>query len=315
MTEYCPYIKYRRRPAVVPRSPSGRLGCGGRSPPTSAYPPALCRGVAAIRRSHLGVWPRRPRRKRRGRSSARLPGRGLMAARGHYGTRHARGRRLRRSVPRASFGFPAPLRRLVKACLASAAGRRLCRRARWLFAVSSAGGRRSASPPPLAVLAPPSARKPLRPFGRRCAAGLALRSGAPSAWRAPSARSGSARSGCASRLPPPAALPRSPALAVGSLPFPAGRRSPCSPSRCARPCPLRRASAAASLAARLPARRRGRRRLFWRFRRAAFSAGSARGDGGRVSRRRQERRRWLQSAALFARRRSTGDWRPQFSCH
>lgn len=65
---------------------------------------------------------RRPRRKRRGRSPARSPGRGCSPLAGFCGTRRARGRRVPRSVPRALFGFPAPLRRLVKACLASAAG-------------------------------------------------------------------------------------------------------------------------------------------------------------------------------------------------
>ncbi len=115
MTEYCPYIKYRRRPAVVPRSPSGRLGCGGRPPPTFAPCPARCRAVAADRRSALGVWPRRPRRSRG--AGARPPACPVAAFRplaGFCGTRRARGRRVPRSVPRALFGFPAPLRRLVK---------------------------------------------------------------------------------------------------------------------------------------------------------------------------------------------------------
>lgn len=241
MTEYCPYIKYRRRPAVVPRSPSGRLGCGGRPPPTFAPSPARCRGVAADRRSALGVWPRRPRRSRgAGAPPPACPVAAFRPLAGFCGARRARGRRVPRSVPRALFGFPAPLRRLVK---------------------------------------PASPRQP----GGGFAAGL----GVPSPFL-PRAGGG--------RLCPRSSLCSRLRLRAKPL-CPSGRRRcrgrPCSPwgaslfprvaARCARPalrapCPLRRAAAAASLAARLPARRRGRRRLLWRFRRAAFSAGSARGD-------------------------------------
>lgn len=292
MTEYCPYIKYRRRPAVVPRSPSGRLGCGGRPPPTFAPSPARCRGVAATRRSSLGVLSRRPRRKRRGRSPARSPGRGCSPLAGFCGTRRARGRRVPRSVPRALFGFPAPLRRLVKACLASAAGGRLCRPARRRFAVSSAGGRRAALPPLLAVLAVPSPGKPLRPSGRRLRRRAcpplrrSLRSSRPfgSLWVGSSRRCRALASALGF-----ASVARAPR---GEPPF--SRGSPlASLARAARPCPLRRAAAAASLPARLPTRRRGRRRLCGVF-------------GGRVFRGLRPRGRGLRFAPPMAARVSVG---------
>ncbi len=278
MTEYCPYIKYRRRPAVVPRLPSGRLGCGGRPPPTFAPPPARCRRVAANRRSSLGVWPRRPRRQRRGRSSARLPGRGLVAARGLLWY-SARPRSPRPSLCAAgAFRLPCAAAAACEACLASAAGRRLRRRARLRFAVSSAGGRRSALPPPLAVLAPPSARKPLRPSGRR----LCRRACAPLRRSLRSPRpSGSLWVGSARRC-------RSLASALGVASVARARRgeppfsrgSPLAALALALRAPLPAAAGCGGcLVGRAPpCAPPKRRRLFWRFRRAAFSAGDARGD-------------------------------------
>lgn len=196
---------------------------------------------------------------------------------GFCGARRARGRRVPRSVPRALFGFPAPLRRLVKPASPRQPGGGF---AAGLGVPSPfhprAGGGRPCPRPSLCSR--------LRLRASRCAPpGGGVPPGLPSAPALPPLgaplRLALGRLGLAApaaRLRPRRCRGR-PRLPWGASLFPRVA------ARCARPalrapCPLRRAAAATSLAARLPARRRGRRRLFWRFRRAAFSAGSARGD-------------------------------------